>query len=134
MAVVYLFFNCNRVLAYKISFQVDRDNRYKDFNLCSIYRSNQPLWKDTALHKLIPIIENWRIKSSKNYPQNHAVLGLCFFFQIALVKRLVVPFFNFTLSLLRRITCFPSSSRLDPDEYSELWLLYNNSSNFARKF
>ena len=92
MAVVYLFFNCNSVLAYKISFQVDRDNRYKDFNLCSIYRSNQPLWKDTALHKLIPIIENWRIKSSKNYPQNHAVLGLCFFFKLHWLRGWLCPF------------------------------------------
>ena len=50
----------------------------KDFTLCSIYHSNQPLSKNTALHKLISIVENLRIKSSKNFLRNHAVPGLFF--------------------------------------------------------
>ena len=32
----------------------------------------------TALYKLIWLFINWRIKSSKNLPRDHAVPGLCF--------------------------------------------------------
>ena len=42
-------FNYNCILAYEISFSDTR-------KLCSTYRSNQPLWKITALHKLILIV------------------------------------------------------------------------------
>ena len=38
LAAAYLFFNYNCIFAYEISFSDTR-------KLCSIYRSNQPLWK-----------------------------------------------------------------------------------------
>ena len=47
--------------------------------LCCAYRLNSNYRKFTALHKLISVVYNWRIKSSKNFPRNHAVLGLFFF-------------------------------------------------------
>ena len=83
MAGTYLFLNYNCIFAYEISLSDRWGVLAKDFILCSIYRSNQPSRKFTALHKLISILlqltKSCGVRAiSKNYSGDEfVILPLC---------------------------------------------------------
>ena len=80
MAAAYLFFNYNCILAYEISFSDTR-------KLCSIYRSNQPLWK---IHGIASINFDCFAIEESNQVKISCVIMRCqgYFLKIALGTRL----------------------------------------------
>ena len=85
MAAAYLFQNYNCIWFLKYLFPTDGDTvsyhrlLAKDFIACNTCRSNQPLRKIQGIAKInFDCFTIKKIKSSKNFPQNHATPELFF--------------------------------------------------------